>query len=354
MALLGSEDTRRWLFGLEQAFVTQEVIAHRGLWVVLRIWDADVDESDLKPRPALLSALVVPVRQQDDVEFAVSFTHERQQERVVVRGEAGQPLRFIVLAGLDGNIPNLQLSAFTSSEGWVCILTLNKDGEWYIIGEQDVKVGFAMSTDGAEMRPDELRQKKLQRLVDQERDTFNSTWDRAFHKLRLLFEHAELRDVYSHARMNVQGEMVLGSHSPDSVPQIDEILQQSNHWFSKSSFIRKQQLRTDMHAPTRPSEPQGFTERDAASTTTSKCEVCDLTFSRPSSARRHYVGVHLRKRTWACPHCESSFQQKCHLKAHIDAIHNSSVQYRCDLCDAMFGWRSNYLRHMRLIHGRNS
>ena len=87
------------------------------------------------------------------------------------------------------------------------------------------------------------------------------------------------------------------------------------------------------------------------------CHQCDKRFYRKFHLDRHtpvHSGrrkVSTEKRRFRCDDCGKDFLQSKHLKAHM-AIHTGEKPFNCDLCNATFSRRGTLKRHGRLVHSK--
>ena len=77
------------------------------------------------------------------------------------------------------------------------------------------------------------------------------------------------------------------------------------------------------------------------------CELCNKSYSRSNSLRRHLL-VHTGEKAYACDLCDKKFSIKSYLTAHRK-IHSGETPFGCTLCFKQFNRVSNLRAHM-LVH----
>ena len=77
------------------------------------------------------------------------------------------------------------------------------------------------------------------------------------------------------------------------------------------------------------------------------CELCQKSYSRSNSLRRHLL-VHTGEKAYACDLCDKKFSIKSYLTAHRK-IHSGETPFGCTLCFKQFNRVSNLRAHM-LVH----
>lgn len=83
-----------------------------------------------------------------------------------------------------------------------------------------------------------------------------------------------------------------------------------------------------------------------------RCEICDRSFTRPTSLRVHRETIHEKIRKYKCKLCTAAFKQLGHLNDHVALKHtkNSKSQFKCTLCARLFFKRYMLNRHLRGGH----
>ena len=69
------------------------------------------------------------------------------------------------------------------------------------------------------------------------------------------------------------------------------------------------------------------------------CDICNATFTRKDSLKRHSVSVHEGKKPlkpFKCDICSAAFPAKSKLKTHFAEAHEGKKPIKCDICDATF------------------
>ena len=80
------------------------------------------------------------------------------------------------------------------------------------------------------------------------------------------------------------------------------------------------------------------------------CTICNKKFSTSSGFHRH-LRTHAKKRLFKCKECPETFMQSGHLKQHNDAKHNDlKFSFACELCNSSFTRKSSRKKHMSEIH----
>ena len=80
------------------------------------------------------------------------------------------------------------------------------------------------------------------------------------------------------------------------------------------------------------------------------CSICQVSFSRKSSLKRHIEAVHEKKKAHKCLICDSNFSSTDSLKQHITTVHEGKKPHKCLICDSNFSSTSDLKRHIAAVH----
>ena len=61
-----------------------------------------------------------------------------------------------------------------------------------------------------------------------------------------------------------------------------------------------------------------------------KCLICNATFSKPFTLKRHVESVHEGKKSYKCTQCDLKFKAKQNLKKHIAKVHEKPKEFEED------------------------
>jgi C2H2-type zinc finger/Zinc finger, C2H2 type/Zinc-finger of C2H2 type len=90
-------------------------------------------------------------------------------------------------------------------------------------------------------------------------------------------------------------------------------------------------------------DSKGALKAESSDEKTKHCSVCDKTFSKHFSLRRH-MALHTGERPHACSQCGFAFIQKSDLKRH-QATHSDEHNYECAQCEKRFKTQKNLHGH---------
>ena len=65
--------------------------------------------------------------------------------------------------------------------------------------------------------------------------------------------------------------------------------------------------------------------------------------------KKHIRRVHENKRSSKCTICDKSFSQEGYLKTHIKAVHEGEKN-KCTNCDKVFSWGVSLKKHIKIAH----
>ena len=90
-----------------------------------------------------------------------------------------------------------------------------------------------------------------------------------------------------------------------------------------------------------------------------KCNFCKLSFTNPSTLRKHKQYVHkngVNEKEFICKKCHKRFSRKESLMRHLEKVHNhndnnkNKIIHKCNLCLTTFKYKYNLNRHLRDYH----
>ncbi|XP_075237804.1 uncharacterized protein LOC142334021 [Lycorma delicatula] len=88
---------------------------------------------------------------------------------------------------------------------------------------------------------------------------------------------------------------------------------------------------------------EGFTK--GSTTKNYICNVCQKSFNRKYSLKRHFINSHTKEGNYICNFCQKTFYQSHALKLHLN-IHTKENNYVCNFCQKSFNNKNNLRRHI--------
>lgn len=79
-----------------------------------------------------------------------------------------------------------------------------------------------------------------------------------------------------------------------------------------------------------------------------KCDLCEKTFGRKISLRRHIAAFHEGKR-YKCETCGKEFMMTSNLNKHIKTVHEGK-RHTCEKCGKEFGYMGELKVHIHIVH----
>ena len=80
------------------------------------------------------------------------------------------------------------------------------------------------------------------------------------------------------------------------------------------------------------------------------CNLCESSFPREDTLKRHIKTVHENFRPYTCEECGKNFKLLQHLQEHIIAIHTLDRSYVCEECGFAFKLLQHLNDHIRVVH----
>ena len=81
-----------------------------------------------------------------------------------------------------------------------------------------------------------------------------------------------------------------------------------------------------------------------------KCYICNATFSRKDSMKKHIAAIHEGKKPFKCSICNSKFARNGHLSQHIMLVHEGKKPFKCSICDYNCSTKQRLTIHIASVH----